>query len=165
VCFLCKTARRGEASLGYINTEFTFYMPVAEPGLITGRPCALSQAGCLTEPTAEERMLWLECCGVNSGEHSSRRWVMAGVAQPAEQIKWLLFVTWLHTLSVHISWFHPTGSGFNTRFPNMKSIGDINVHALLTHGACSCSFIRYSGLKRHTSEPSRHSKSCAGPVK
>lgn len=53
-------------------------MPVSGPSLITGCPCALSQAGCLGLLTVEKRTLWLECCGVKSGEHSSQSWVIAG---------------------------------------------------------------------------------------
>lgn len=83
-----------EASLGYKHRIY-FYMPVSGPSLITGCPCALSQAGCLGLLTVEERMLWLECCGVSSGEHSFQSWLIAGVSQPVKEIKWLLCVTWL----------------------------------------------------------------------
>lgn len=126
-----------EASLGYKHRIY-FYMPVSGPSLITGCPCALSQAGCLGLLTVEKRMLWQECCGVNSGEHSSQCWVIAGVAQPVEEIKWLLSVTWLHTICFHIKWLHPTGSGLNARSQTWNA-GDINVHA------SSCSFTCYSG--------------------
>lgn len=47
-------------------------MPVSGPSMITGCPCVLSQAGCLGLLTVEKRTLWLECCGVKSGEHSSQ---------------------------------------------------------------------------------------------
>lgn len=113
-------------------------MPVSGPSLITGCPCALSQAECLGLLTVEKRMLWLECCGVNSGEHSSQCWVMAGVAQAAGQIKWLLCVTWLHTICFCINWLHPPGSGPKTH--SMKS-----KRHTCSWGACLRSFSCYFG--------------------
>lgn len=125
-----------EASLRYKHRIY-FYMPVSGPSLITGCPCALSQAGCLSLQTVEKRMLWLECCGVNSGEHSSQRWLIAGVAQPVEDIEVVVSVTWLpHTIRFHINRSHLTGSGLNTPFPNMKSFERLECCVFLLFWSC-----------------------------
>lgn len=83
-----------------LNRRFTITCPKR---LIMGCPCALSQAGCLGLLTVEKRMLWLECCGVNSGGNSSQQGAIAGVPL---QIKWRLPVTCLHTPRFHIDSKH-----------------------------------------------------------
>lgn len=135
-----------EASLGYKHRIY-FYMPVSGPSLITGCPCALSQAGCLGLLTVEERMLWLECCGVNSGEHSSQSWLIAGVCQPVKEIKWLLCVTWLQCyMPSHL----PITRSFWKRSQTWN-VGNIIIqlnvvalsHAILVYQECHTSKLPY----------------------
>lgn len=71
-----------EASLRYKHRIY-FYMPLSAKTWLQVAHVLLSRVGCLALLTVEKRMLWLECCGVNSGEHSSQRWVIDGIAQPA----------------------------------------------------------------------------------
>lgn len=58
-----------------------FDISLWRPNLIVGCTCALSEASGFAFLTIQKRMLWLECCGVNSGDCLSQCWVLAGVVQ------------------------------------------------------------------------------------
>lgn len=123
-----------EASLSDINTGFTFTCQFQGQAWLQVAHVPVSQAGCLGLLTVEKRMLWLECCGVNSGEHSSQRWLIAGGAQLSrgDKVASVCHMVAYYMLShqlITLRWKW-------AKHPNMKHIGGINaqLHVLaLSH--------------------------------